>query len=136
MIIESKIPDKVKLKAALESNNADELRDLFIESRNTTMYVRYEKSEVPFSGGKCILGDKGTTKEQRYNTYVLINLCKNPNTPRDILESLVEMGYWMMYNESFCPNDLKDKIEILWNDPNNRKGVYITPSYFRNIICN
>lgn len=134
MIIKSKIPTKVK--AALESNNAEELRTLFVESKNTTMTICYEKSEFPFSGGKTILGGKEITKENRHKTHVLINLCRNPNTPRDILESLVEMGYWMMYKESFCPNDLKDKIEILWNEPNNRKGVYITPSYFRNIIFN
>ena len=128
VIIEPKT--NIKVKAALESNNVDEIRSLFEESKNTSMYVCYEKTETILSG-KAIFGGKDLTIEDRHKAYVLRNLCKNPHTPKDTLESLIQIGYWLMYKESFCSDELKTQIAGLWNDPNNRLGVYITPPNFR-----
>jgi len=132
MIIEPKT--NIKVKTALESNNVDQIRSLFEESKNTQMNVCYEKTETIFSG-KVIFTGKDLTIEDRRKTYVLRNLCKNLHTPKDILESLIKMGYWLMYKESFCSDDLKTQIASLWNDSNNIVGEYIIPPNFRTIVC-
>jgi hypothetical protein len=109
---------KEKLNKIKTAINPDYIRSVFNESKDCKAIISYENTTRPLEGRMLInrthIKDKTEWYKEGIKVHLLEGIAKNPNTPKDVLEQLVEIGYYRIFQMSHCPEDIKQKIISLW----------------------
>lgn len=124
-----------KINKIKTSTNPDYIRSVFNESKDCKVIIWYEKTERPLEGRQFIsrthIKDRIEWFQEGIKRCILVEIAKNPNTPKDILEQLIDMGYYHMCKESCCFEDINEKIISLWNQLGDSESVKIIPPFMK-----
>ena len=120
-----------KINKIKTSTNPDYIRSVFNDSKDCKVIIWYEKTERPLEGIQFIsrthIKDRIEWFQEGIKRCLLVEIAKNPNTPKDILEQLIDMGYYHMCKESYCSREINEKIMSLWNQLGDGETVNIIP---------
>ena len=108
-----------KINKIKTSTNSDYIRSVFNESKDCKAIISYENTTLPLEGRMLInrthIKDRTEWYKEGIKLRLLEEIARNPNTPKDVLEQLVDIGYYRIFKMSHCPEDVKQKIIGLWS---------------------
>ena len=124
-----------KINKIKSSTNPDYIRSVFNGSKDCEAIISYQNTIHPLDGKMLINRLHIKNREKRFEDYIKMRLLEeiayNPNTPKDVLEKLIEIGYYRVFKVPHCPEDIRQKIMELWEQLSEDKTKPVIPPFMQ-----